>query len=557
MAVTETRPDPVTGATEEPAVFDAGWTGGTDHKAVGKLYIVAALVFLVAGGVLALVMRAQLATPDADIVGRNTYRQLFTMHGVTMVFLFLLPVWLGLATAIVPLQLGATRMAFPRAHALSFWLFLGGAAMVVAAPFVSDVFSGWTLSDPIPERLGLRGDGPDLLILGMGLVCIAGVVASVNLISTILSLRVAGLTLRRVPPFTWSVLVSSSVLLLALPVLVAALTMLFIDRHYAGHVFDGWTGSRGGNPLMWPRMFWFAAYPTLWALLLPALGAITEIVPVFARRRLADHTRAIVALAAVGVLAFAGWGSEVRTLSRARPLFALGALAVLAPVASLFINWLLTLRGGRHDPGARQRMRRAPMLHAVGFFSVLAVGLGGGVVSAVDAGRRSHSNYWSVAEQHTLFFGAATVAAVAALYYWAPKLWGRHLSEGLGSLQFLALVGGLHLTFLPMYVLGIQDMGVHTHVLDADEDWELANLAASAGAAVVGLALVLLVANLVGSLVLGRGRRAEADPWEGHTLEWATSSPPPVHNFDELPVVRSEAPLLDRHALSGSAEEGR
>ncbi len=556
MAMTETRPDSQTGTPAEPAVFDGGWTGGTDHKAVGKLYIVAALVFLVAGGVLALVMRAQLATPDADIVGRTTYRQLFTMHGVTMVFLFLLPIWLGLATAIVPLQLGATRMAFPRAHALSFWLFLGGAVMVVAAPVVSDVFSGWTLSDPIPERLGLRGDGPDLLILGMGLVAVAGVVASVNLISTILSLRVEGLTLRRVPPFTWSVLVSSSVLMLALPVLVAALTMLFVDRHYAGHVFDGWTGSRGGNPLMWPRMFWFAAYPTLWALLLPALGVITEIVPVFARRRLADHRRAIAALGAVGVLAFAGWGSEVRTLSRARPLFALGALAVLVPVASLLMNWLLTLRHARHDPGARQRMRRTPMLHAVGFFSVLIVGLGGGVVSALDAGRRSHSNYWSVAEQHTLFFGAATVGAVAALYYWAPKLWGRHLSEGLGFLQFVALVGGLHLTFLPMYVLGLQDMGVHIPVLDPDEDWELANLVASAGAGVVGVALLLLVANLAGSLVAGRGARADADPWEGHTLEWATSSPPPLHNFDDLPVVRSEVPLLDRHAVSMSDEEG-
>lgn len=556
MAMTDTRPDSVTGAPAEPTVFDGGWTGGTDHKAVGKLYIVAALVFLVAGGVVALVMRAQLATPDADIVGRNTYRQLFTMHGVTMVFLFLLPVWLGLATAIVPLQLGATRMAFPRAHALSFWLFLGGAVMVVAAPFVSDLLSGWTLSDPIPERLGLRGNGPDWLILGMGLVAAAGVVASVNLTSTILSLRVEGLTLRRVPPFTWSVLVSSSVLMLALPVLIAALTMLVVDRHYAGHVFDGWTGSRGGNPLMWPRMFWFAAYPTLWALLLPALGAISEIVPVFARRRLADHRRAILALTAVGVLAFAGWGSEVRTLSRARPLFALGALAVLAPVASLVLNWLLTLRGAGRDPGARRRMRRMPMLHAVGFVSVLAVGLGGGVISAIDAGRRSHSNYWAVAEQHTLFFGAATVGAVAALYYWAPKLWGRHLSEGIGSLQFLALVGGLHLTFLPMYVLGIQDMGVHIPVLDADEDWELANLAASAGAAVVGLGLLLLVANLVGSLVAGRGARAEDDPWEGHTLEWATTSPPPVHNFDDLPVVRSEAPLLDRHAASLSDEEG-
>ena len=557
MAMTETRPEEEESPAppQEPAVFDAGWTAGTDHKVIGKLYILAALVFLVVGGLLALVMRAQLATPDADVVGATTYRQLFTMHGVTMVFLFLLPMWLGLATAIVPLQLGATRMAFPRAHALSFWLFLGGAAMVVAAPLVSDVFGGWSLSDPIPERLGFRGDGPDLLILGMGLVAVAGVVASVNLLATILSLRVEGLTLKRVPPFTWSVMVSGSVLMLALPVLVAALTMLFVDRHYAGHVFDGWTGSRRGNPLLWPRMFWFAAYPTLWALLLPALGAISEIIPVFARRRLADHRRAIAALAAVGILSFAGWGSEVRTLSRARPLFAIGALVVLLPVVSLLLNWLLTLKDGARDPGARRRMGKVPMLHALGFLSVLAVGLGGGVISALDAGRRSHSNYWSVAEQHTLFFGAATVGAVAALYYWAPKLWGRHLSEKLGALQCLALVGGLHLTFLPMYVLGIQDMSARLPVQDSDESWELANLAASAGAGLLGVALLLLVANLLGSIVARRGRRADDDPWEGHTLEWATTSPPPVHNFDELPVVRSEVPLLDLHASSTNDDE--
>ena len=257
----------------------------------------------------------------------------------------------------------------------------------------------------------------------------------------------------------------------------------------------------------------------------------------------------------MGVLAFAGWGSEVRTLSRARPLFAIGALAVLAPVASLLLNWLLTLRGAAGQAGAGRRMGKAPMLHALGFLSVLAVGLGGGVISALDAGRRSHSNYWSVAEQHTLFFGAATVGAVAALYYWAPKLWGRHLSEKLGALQFLALVGGLHLTFLPMYVLGIQDMGIHLAIQDSDGSWEPANLSASAGAAVVVLALLLLVANLLGSIAARRGRRAEADPWEGHTLEWATSSPPPVHNFDELPVVRSEVPLLDLHAYSTTDED--
>src|SRR5918998_1524628 len=271
---------------------------------------------------------------------------------------------------------------------MSFWVFLAGGIMVVLAPTQSDVFHGWTLSDPIPVRLGLRGQGPDLLLLGLALVCVAAILVIVNIVVTILQLRAPGLTLRRVPMFSWSIMVSGAVLLLALPVLIGAFGMLFVDRHYGTSLFSGFTGSRGGNPLVWPRLFWFGAYPLLWALLIPALGAVSEIVSTFAGRPLFNRDRASAALVGVGVLSFAGWGSEVPTLTRARPLFIVGALAVLAPVALLVLNWLATLRvagreGDRYE--LRRRFASTPMLWALGMLPVLALGLGASVVSAVDA----------------------------------------------------------------------------------------------------------------------------------------------------------------------------
>ena len=508
--------------------------------------MVASLVFLVAGGLLTMVMRAQLTSPDADIVGGNTYRQLFTMHGVIMVFLFLLPLWLGLVTAILPLQIGAARMAFPRVHALSLWLFIGGAGMVAAAPIASDVLSGWTLSSPLPDGAGFGGEGVDLLILGLIVVAVAAITVAINVLATVLQLRAPGLTMARIPLFSWSATVSAAVMLLALPVLVAALLLLFVDRHYGGEVFKGFTGSRGGNPLLWPRLFWFGAFPLLWALLLPALGAVSDIVPVFARRRLFSHHRAVVALGAIGVLSFAGWGSEVTNLRRARPLFALGVLLILLPVALLILNWLATAATAiRQDKSLKERFRSVPMLHVVGTIVLLAVGLAGALVAGLDAGGRTHRNYWGVATQHSLFFGAALVGAVAALYFWAPKLWGRHLSEKLGKLQFLALVGGLLLSVLPMFVLGIQDMGAHTSSYVTDSDWGPANLVASIGGAIVILGVLLLILNLLVSVVASRGEAAGSDPWGGHTLEWTTTSPPPADNFRVLPEVRSETPLLD------------
>jgi cytochrome c oxidase subunit 1 len=367
------------------------------------------------------------------------------------------------------------------------------------------------------------------------------------------------MTLRRVPVFSWSMMVSGAVLLLALPVLIGAFGLLFVDRHYGASIFSGFTGSRGGSPLVWPRLFWFGAYPVLWALLIPALGAVTEIIATFSGRALFSRDRASMALVGVGVLSFAGWGSEVTTVHRARILFVLGALAVLAPVASLILNWLMTLRLAGKD-GDRDALRRGfasiPMLWALGMLPVLALGLAASAVSAVDAGRESHVNYWQVGQQHGLFFGAATIGAVAALSFWGPKLWGRRLSDALGKLEVLAVVGGTLLTVLGMLVLGAQDMLVHTSTFDSSDNFGPGNLVVSAGAAIVGIGLIVLLLDLVASVLAGRGKPAGADPWGGHTLEWATTSPPPAHNFDALPEIRSDTPVLDVRRGQLSSEEG-
>ncbi|HEX3394024.1 MAG TPA: cbb3-type cytochrome c oxidase subunit I [Acidimicrobiales bacterium] len=539
-------------AAEEVPVSEP-WSPGTDHKVVGTLFVVVGLLFLVAAGVLALVLRAQMAGPDAGVVGRTTYRELYTLHGVLGVFCFLGPVWVGLATAMVPLQIGATRLAFPRLQSLALWLVVVGGAMIVAAPFMNgaDVISGWALSTPVPDGASFSGHGPDLLILGLAIVCIALVAASVNLMVTVLKMRAPGLTLRRAPLFSWSVLVSSSILLLALPVLVGALVMLFVDRHYGGHIFNGFTGSGGGDPLLWPRLFWFAAYPTLWALLLPGLGVASEIVPVAARRRMFSHQRATLAIGAVGILAFAGWGSQLHSLTRARFIFGVGAIVVLLPVASLLLNWLATLAiAMRQHTAGPKNLKTAPMVYAGGFIALLGLGMVGWA-AAVVSGNAGRSNYWQAASQHTLFFGAATLAVVAALAYWAPKLWGRHLSDKASLPTSVLLSGGMVVTFGAFFVLAYQGLAMHASSF-SDTDLTPANLVAGIGSAITGLGLLAFVADLCVNVIAGRGRQADPDPWTGHTLEWSTSSPPPSYNFDRLPEIRSEAPMLDLRSASDS-----
>jgi cytochrome c oxidase subunit 1 len=382
------------------------------------------------------------------------------------------------------------------------------------------------------------------VLFGLFLVCLAILFAAVNLVATIVTMRVPGLTLRRLPIFSWSVLVSGLMLLLAVPVLIAAMAMLFVDRHYGGHVFDATTG---GSPESWERLFWFFATPTLWALLLPGLGAASEIVPVFAGRPLFQRQVAVGAIAGIGVLAFFGWGSEIVQPDTAhRAFFGAAAVIVLGPAAGLLLTWLGTLKEGRPKLAS-------PVVASLGLLTLVGAGLAGRLVTAVaPTGKVGVGSQWAQGARHELFFAGALVGLVAALAYWAPKLWGRRLSEPGAVLGTLALVGGLHLTFLPMYVLGAQGMPAHATNYAGHASWRAANVVSTLGGYVAILGVVLVTLTIVHGILAGE--LAPDDPWEGATLEWATTSPPPPHNFDTIPVVRSDRPVADLRLAAAAGE---
>jgi heme/copper-type cytochrome/quinol oxidase subunit 1 len=358
-------------------------------------------------------------------------------------------------------------------------------------------------------------------------------------------LRAPGLALRFVPVFSWSVLVAAVVLLLATPVLLAGLVLLFVDRHYGGHVLDA---SRRGDPAAWRHLFWFFAHPATWALVLPALGAVTQVFGVFGRRARSIHRPATNLLAGVGVLSFAGFAVELAgEKGMSRPVASVGGVLVFLPVLGLVGLWLAGLR-------ARPSLT-TPLLHGVGTLTTVLVAVAGGIVLAVapTGARTGVGTYWGVAELHELLFGVSAVGAFVALYHWGPKLWGRHLSEGLGMLELLVLLLGVHLAFLPMFVLGLQRMRAHVSGYGGRGHLGPANLVSTIGTYLIVLAVLLLLVNVVVSVVARRGRSAGDDPWTGDSLEWATTSPPPPHNFETLPEVRSERPLADLASAPGAA----
>ena len=551
MAITDTSHETDSAAPAapppEPPEPSAPYGGAprlADHKLIGQLHLALAFGFLLAGGVIAMILRTQLAGADLDVVSSINYTRLLTLHGTYTVFLFLLPAWIGLATVLVPLQIGATRLAFPRLAPLALGLFVAGGAMAIAAPLVKgrELGTGWTLGSLVARRAQAPGDGPELLMLGLLLVGAAVIVGAINITATVVLLRAPGLTIRRVPLFSFSMLVSAAMLLLATPVLVVGLGLLMADHHYGGRVFDA---TRGGNPLVWARLFWFFAYPARWALLLPAFGVLGEIVPVFTRTRLggnrSGHQVATGSMIAIGALAFVGWGSQLPgDPSLPRWFFSVTSLVILGPAFVLVLVCLGSLRLGRPQLGA-------PLLWALGIASVVLLGLPGAAVAAVAPTTRvGNGTYWTVAVQHYLFFGAATIGVLAAIAYWAPKLWGRRVPDGAALAGAGGVILGAHVAFLPMYVLGLQKMARHTPRYPAHESWRAANVIATSGGFVLGIGLLAFIAGLA---VVVLRRRAEpdlaADPWHGHTLEWSTASPPPPHNFDVLPEVRSERPLLD------------
>jgi cytochrome c oxidase subunit I len=513
------------------------WVSTTDHKAIGIAYAVTALVFLAIGGALAGVIRGQLAQSGQQLIDQSTYNSVFTLHGSVMVYLFAAPFGFALANYLVPLQIGAPDMAFPRLNALSYWLYLfGGTIMLLgflteggAADF------GWYAYPPLSGPRGSPGLGGDFWIIAIILTGTSGTLTAVNVITTVTMMRAPGMTLFRMPILTWNLLLTSFMVLMAFPVLSGALMMLEADRRYGTQFFDPVVG---GSPILYQHLFWFFGHPEVYIIALPFFGVITEIIPVFSRRPIFGYKGLVLATLAISALSTSVWAHHMYTTGGiVLPFFAITSFLIAVPTGVKVFSWLGTMWGGSlsFEP---------PMLFALGFIvTFVGGGLTGVILASPTLDFHLHDSYFVVAHFHYVMGGTVVFALFAAIYFWWPKVTGRILSSRLGRWHFWGTMIGFHLTFFVMHLLGYQGMPRRVADYPDFENWELWNRIASVGYGVLLVSIIPFAWAIVRSL---RGpRNAGADPWHGNSLEWATTSPPPEHNFTWLPPIRSERPTFD------------
>ena len=520
------------------------WLTTTDHKKIGIMYLINSILFFLAGGILALVVRLELAVPGLQLVDEAFYNQAFTMHASFMLFLFVIPILAGFGNYVVPLQVGAPDMAFPRINALSFWLLPLGGALMASGFLVSGgaAASGWTEYPPLSGGQ-YSGTGTDLWIMGLTLIGTSSILGSINFLVTIFKMRAPGMTLFRMPILVWTILVTSVLVLMATPVLTSALVMLFIDRNYGGHFFDP---ANGGNAVLYQNVFWFYSHPAVYIMILPAMGIISEILPVFSRKPLFGYKAFVFATVAIGALGFSVWAHHMFTTGAVfLPFFSLMTFLIAVPTGVKMFNWIATMWRGKLS-------FETPMLYSIGFLTMFLLGgINGAFSAAVPVDFAIHDTYWVVAHIHYVLFGGSVFAIFAGIYYWFPKMTGRMLGEGLGRIQFVLMFIGFNLTFFPMHQLGLAGMPRRIADYAASSGWSELNLAATAGGFIIAFAMLPFLWNVLVSL--RNGKIAGDDPWEANTLEWVTTSPPPAYNFDHLPEIRSERPVFDaRHGRTAA-----
>jgi cytochrome c oxidase subunit 1/cytochrome c oxidase subunit I+III len=514
------------------------WVATVDHKRIGVLYLVTALFFFCVGGLEALVMRLQLARPNSNLVSPEAYNQLFTMHGTTMIFLVVMPTLVGFANYFVPLMIGARDMAFPRMNAMSYWLFpFGGALLHFSAMAGGAPAGGWFAYAPLTETPFSSTPGTDYWVLALLVLGVGSVATAINLIATVLTLRAPGMTMGRVPLFVWMTFVTSILIVLALPVLNASIILLLVDRQLDAHVF---LASGGGNTLLWQHFFWTFGHPEVYILALPAFGMISEIIPVHSRKPIFGHPFVVGSTVAIAVLSFGVWAHHMFAVGLGRTadlFFVMGSMLIAVPTGVKIFNWIATMWGGSI------RFTTA-MLFAMAFLVEFVIGGLSGITFAVaPIDWQMTDSYYVVAHFHYVVFGGTAFAVLGAVYHWFPKMSGKLLSESLGKWNFWLMVVGFNLTFFVQHFLGILGMPRRVYTYPDLPMWGTLNMVSTVGAVMMGVASLLLVANV--ALSLRRGKPAGENPWDAWTLEWATTSPPPHDNFERVPPVHGLRPLWD------------